>query len=211
MEKYPSLADQNWQKSLEILQCERPRSRGKIPIARGSKLAKIAGNPTVRASPLAWKNTHRSRIKIGKNRRKLHSASVPARVKKYPSLADQNWQKSPEIAQCERPRSRERIAQSRAKINKNCRKSHSASVPARVEKYPSLAWKNTHRSRGKIPIEKYPSLAWKNTHRSRGKIPIARVEKYPSLAWKNQHQFGTRININRAAKSIYSLSQKDEV
>ncbi|MCC3511977.1 MAG: hypothetical protein JGK29_23935 [Microcoleus sp. PH2017_17_BER_D_A] len=168
-----------------------------------SKLAKIAGNPTVRASPLAWKNTHRSRIKIGKNRRKLHSASVPARVKKYPSLADQNWQKSPEIAQCERPRSRERIAQSRAKINKNCRKSHSASVPARVEKYPSLAWKNTH--------EKYPSLAWKNTHRSRGKIPIARVEKYPSLAWKNQHQFGTRININRAAKSIYSLSQKDEV
>ncbi|TAG71239.1 MAG: hypothetical protein EAZ23_19345 [Oscillatoriales cyanobacterium] len=132
MKKYPSLADQNWQKSPEIAQCERPRSRGKIPIARGSKLAKIAGNPTVRASPLAWKNTHRSRGKI---------------------------------------------------------------PIARVEKYPSLAWKNTHRS----------------PHRSRGKIPIARVEKYPSLAWKNQHQFGTRININRAAKSIYSLSQKDEV
>ncbi|MCC3613726.1 MAG: hypothetical protein JGK30_30755 [Microcoleus sp. PH2017_40_RAT_O_B] len=156
-------------------------------------MAKIAGNPTVRASPLAWKNTHRSRIKIGKNRRKSYSASVPARVEKYPSLADQNWQKSPEIPQCERPRSRGKIP------------------IARVEKYPSLAWKNTHRSRGKIPIEKYPSLAWKNTHRSRGKIPIARVEKYPSLAWKNQHQFGTRININRAAKSIYSLSQKDEV
>ncbi|TAG61659.1 MAG: hypothetical protein EAZ25_30255, partial [Oscillatoriales cyanobacterium] len=73
------------------------------------KLAKIAGNPTVRASPLAWKNTHRSRIKIGKNRWKSHSASVPARVEKYPSLADQNWQKSPEILQCERPRSRGKI------------------------------------------------------------------------------------------------------
>ncbi|TAG52306.1 MAG: hypothetical protein EAZ28_29675 [Oscillatoriales cyanobacterium] len=112
-------------------------------------------------------------------------------MKKYPSLADQNWQKSPEIAQCERPRSRERIAQSRAKINKNCRKSHSASVPARVEKYPSLAWKNTHRSRGKIPIarvEKYPSLA-------RGKIPIARVEKSTSIRYKNQHQSCGKINI----------------
>ncbi|MCC3594143.1 hypothetical protein [Microcoleus sp. PH2017_28_MFU_U_A] len=164
MEKYPSLADQNWQKSLEILQCERPRSREKIPIARGSKLAKIAGNCTVRASPLAGKNS-----------------PIPSK----------NQQKLSEIPQCERPRSRGKIP------------------IARVEKYPSLAWKNTHRSRGKI--EKYPSLAWKNTHRSRGKIPIARVEKYPSLAWKNQHQFGTRININRAAKSIYSLSQKDEV
>ncbi|MCC3488412.1 hypothetical protein [Microcoleus sp. PH2017_14_LAR_D_A] len=205
-------------------------------------MAKIAGNPTVRASPLAWKNTHRSRIKIGKNRWKSHSASVPARVEKYPSLADQNWQKSPEIAQCERPRSREKIPIARgsklAKIAGNCtvrasplagknspipsknqqklseipqceRPRSRGKIPiARVEKYPSLAWKNTHRSRGKIPIAR---LAWKNTHRSRGKIPIARVEKYPSLAWKNQHQFGTRININRAAKSIYSLSQKDEV
>ncbi len=158
----------------------------KITPARRSKLAKIAGNPTVRASPLAgknsprsrikigknrrksysasvparvekypslaWKNTHRSRIKIGKNRRKFHSASVPARVEKYPSLAGQNWQKLPEIPQCERGRSRERIAHSRAKINKDCRKSHSASGDARVEKYPSLAWKNTHRSRGKINI-----------------------------------------------------------
>ncbi|MCC3556900.1 hypothetical protein [Microcoleus sp. PH2017_35_SFW_U_B] len=199
-------------------------------------MAKIAGNPTVRASPLAWKNTHRSRIKIGKNRRKSYSASVPARVEKYPSLADQNWQKSPEIAQCERPRSREKIPIARgsklAKIAGNCtvrasplagknspipsknqqklseipqceRPRSRGKIPiARVEKYPSLAWKNTHRSRGKIPIAR---------HRSRGKIPIARVEKYPSLAWKNQHQFGTRININRAAKSIYSLSQKDEV
>ncbi|WP_293186590.1 hypothetical protein [Microcoleus sp. PH2017_38_RDM_U_B] len=150
------------------------------------KLAKIAGNPTVRASPLAWKNTHRSRIKIGKNRWKSHSASVPARVEKYPSLADQNWQKSPEILQCERPRSRGKIP------------------IARGSKLAKIAGNPTVR-------EKYPSLAWKNTHRSRGKIPIARVEKYPSLAWKNQHQFGTRININRAAKSIYSLSQKDEV
>ncbi|WP_293279143.1 hypothetical protein [Microcoleus sp. PH2017_31_RDM_U_A] len=78
MEKYPSLADQNWQKSLEIPQCERPRSRGKIPIARGSKLAKIAGNPTVRA-----KNTHRSRGKI-----------PIARVEKYPSLAWKNTHRS---------------------------------------------------------------------------------------------------------------------
>ncbi|MCC3569429.1 MAG: hypothetical protein JGK32_29845 [Microcoleus sp. PH2017_31_RDM_U_A] len=116
------------------------------------KLAKIAGNPTVRASPLAWKNTHRSRIKIGKNRWKSHSASVPARVEKYPSLADQNWQKSPEILQCERK------------------------IPiARVEKYPSLAWKNTHRSRGKIPIarvEKSTSIRYKNQHQSCGKINI---------------------------------------
>uniref|UniRef100_UPI0025E4B6B8 hypothetical protein n=1 Tax=Microcoleus sp. CAWBG52 TaxID=2841649 RepID=UPI0025E4B6B8 len=115
VEKYPSLADQNWQKSPEIPQCERPRSRGKIPIARGSKLAKVAGNPTVRAGTLAGKNS---------------------------PLAGKNQQRLSEIPQCERGR-------------------------------------------------------------SRGKIPIARVEKYPSLAWKNQHQFGARININRAAKSIY--------
>ncbi|MCC3644776.1 MAG: hypothetical protein JGK15_29940 [Microcoleus sp. PH2017_33_LGB_O_A] len=134
------------------------------------KLAKIAGNPTVRASPLAWKNTHRSRIKIGKNRWKSYSASVPARVEKYPSLADQNWQKSLEIPQCERPRSRGKIPIARgSKLAKR-----------------------------KIPIarvEKYPSLAWKNTHRSRGKIPIARVEKSTSIRYKNQHQSCGKINI----------------
>ncbi|TAG48933.1 MAG: hypothetical protein EAZ33_02435 [Oscillatoriales cyanobacterium] len=183
------------------------------------KLAKIAGNPTVRASPLAWKNTHRSRIKIGKNRWKSYSASVPARVEKYPSLADQNWQKSPEILQCERPRSREKIPIARgsklAKIAGNCtvrasplagknspipsknqqklseipqceRPRSRGKIPiARVEKYPSLAWKNTHRSRGKIPIAR----------RSRGKIPIARVEKSTSIRYKNQHQSCGKINI----------------
>ncbi|TAF86272.1 MAG: hypothetical protein EAZ49_23800 [Oscillatoriales cyanobacterium] len=156
------------------------------------KLAKIAGNPTVRASPLAWKNTHRSRIKIGKNRWKSYSASVPARVEKYPSLADQNWQKSLEIPQCERPRSRGKIPIARgsklAKIAGNC-----------TVRASPLAWKNTHRSRGK------------NTHRSRGKIPIARVEKYPSLAWKNTHRSRGKININSVQESTSIVRQNQYI
>ncbi|TAF99864.1 MAG: hypothetical protein EAZ45_16815 [Oscillatoriales cyanobacterium] len=186
------------------------------------KLAKIAGNPTVRASPLAWKNTHRSRIKIGKNRWKSYSASVPARVEKYPSLADQNWQKSPEILQCERPRSREKIPIARgsklAKIAGNCTVRASplagknSPIPSKnQQKLSEIPQCERPRSRGKIPIarvekypsrkipiarvEKYPSLAWKNTHRSRGKIPIARVEKSTSIRYKNQHQSCGKINI----------------
>ncbi|WP_293212316.1 hypothetical protein [Microcoleus sp. PH2017_34_RAT_O_A] len=155
------------------------------------KLAKIAGNPTVRASPLAWKNTHRSRIKIGKNRWKSYSASVPARVEKYPSLADQNWQKSPEILQCERPRSRGKIP-----IARGSKLAKIAGNPT-VRASP-LAWKNTHRSR-------------KNTHRSRGKIPIARVEKYPSLAWKNTHRSRGKININSVQESTSIVRQNQYI
>ncbi|MCC3456887.1 hypothetical protein [Microcoleus sp. PH2017_08_TRC_O_A] len=109
-------------------------------------MAKIAGNPTVRASPLAWKNTHRSRIKIGKNRRKSYSASVPARVEKYPSLADQNWQKSPEIPQCE-----EKYP---SLAWKNTHRSRGKIPIARVEKYPSLAWKNQHQFGTRININR---------------------------------------------------------
>ncbi|MCC3507019.1 MAG: hypothetical protein JGK23_30835 [Microcoleus sp. PH2017_19_SFW_U_A] len=193
-------------------------------------MAKIAGNPTVRASPLAWKNTHRSRIKIGKNRRKSYSASVPARVEKYPSLADQNWQKSPEIAQCERPRSREKIPIARgsklAKIAGNCTVRASplagknSPIPSKnQQKLSEIPQCERPRSRGKIPIarvEKYPSLAWKNTHRSRGKIPIARipiarVEKYPSLAWKNTHRSRGKININSVQESTSIVRQNQYI
>ncbi|MCC3538465.1 MAG: hypothetical protein JGK03_30755 [Microcoleus sp. PH2017_25_DOB_D_A] len=186
-------------------------------------MAKIAGNPTVRASPLAWKNTHRSRIKIGKNRWKSHSASVPARVEKYPSLADQNWQKSPEIAQCERPRSREKIPIARgsklAKIAGNCTVRASplagknSPIPSKnQQKLSEIPQCERPRSRGKIPIarvEKYPSL--KNTHRSRGKIPIARVEKYPSLAWKNTHRSRGKININSVQESTSIVRQNQYI
>jgi hypothetical protein len=69
-----------------------------------------------------------------------------------------------------------------------------------------LAWKNTI-----TRVEKYPSLAWKNTHRSRGKIPIARVEKYPSLAWKNTHRSRGKININSVQESTSIVRQNQYI